>query len=199
MIDFYEHIEAYIEGTLSPDLVTQMKTAISKDNSLKQAVADYPIAKTLSESLIEHEVREILSETKTTDNEKGRSGAWIIAITLLAALAVSYYQWNRHNHQEIIHNRIMASYTPPVSEGTRSSTSVASESNLKSAVQAFDLRQFDQSKEILEKLSPKNDSIYYYLAHIALIENKIGKAKSYERKISTLELKKDLTKYLSEF
>jgi len=31
---------------------------------------------------------------------RGKSGPWIITITLIAALAVSYYQWNRQYAKE---------------------------------------------------------------------------------------------------
>lgn len=180
-----------------------METAMSKDKALKQAIEDYPIAKMISESLIEEEVRGVLGEGSVTKPkekaQRGKSGPWIIVTILIAALTVSYYQWNRHSKQEIIHNRIMASYTPPPANGTRGVMDIGNKFNTMSGIQAFDLRRFQESKDIFEKISPKTDTIYYYLAHIAIVENKIGKAKSYEKKITSTKFKKELMIYLSPF
>lgn len=205
MIDYYEHIEGYREGSLSPEVHQQMTAAMSNDKVLKQAVEDYPIARMISESLIEDEVRGVLAETQKIEPKgkakRGKSGPWIIIITLLAALAVSYYQWERHSKQEVIHKRIMASsYEPPAPyKGTRGTSEIGNDVNMINGIKAFDLRRFKESKAILEELTPKTDNIYYYLAHIALIENKIGLAKDYEKNITTPKFKKELMIYLSQF
>lgn len=200
MIDYYEQIEAYIEGSLSPEVHQQMEAAMSNDEALKQAVEDYPIAKMISESLIEDEVRGILIESEGSTSkvkvQRGKSGPWIISITLLAALAVSYYQWNRHTTQTKLYAEVMKDYNPPINKGTRGNT--AKSSILDQAIKEFDLRNFDASYDLFKGMSPKSDSIYWYLGHISLINGKVYEAKNYSNKIGEKSLKEDLVQYIGQ-
>ena len=77
-MDFFEHIESYIDGSIDLDIKSKMEQAMEADPSLRQAVDNYPTASKISESLIELDVlaklesldQESGSETKKTDQSK---------------------------------------------------------------------------------------------------------------------------------
>ncbi len=197
MIDYYEHIESYLEGTLDPTLKAQMDIAISQNSELKQAVADYPIAKMITESLIENEVRSVLAqENLKPPVRRGKYGPWIITITLISALAVSYYQWNRHTRQTKLYATVMENYSPPINKGSRGDNSTGLK--LDEAIKAFDIRDFQTSKELFKSIKPKTDSIYWYLGHIALINGDIYEAKHHSKKISDANLRADISQYVDQ-
>lgn len=197
MIDYYEYIEAYLEGNLEDDLRSQMEIAMSKDSDLKQAVLDFPIAKMISESLIEEEVRKIIAEDQFEEPaRRGKYGPWVITITLIAALATSYYQWNRHSRQTKMYASVMENYSPPINKGTRGIES--SDNPFNEAIKAFDLRDFETSSTIFKNIKPKSDSIYWYLGHIALINGDIYEAKHYSKKISDPRLQNDISQYVDQ-
>ena len=175
-----------------------MDKAIADDSSLRQAIADYPTARLISESMIEKEVRDIISQNETKDPKKdaqrGKYGPWIITITLISALAVSYYQWNRHTSQTKIYAEVMKTYSPPINKGTRGSGPTSDAMN--QAIREFDLRNIDASYDLFKGIKPKSDSVYWYLSHIALINGDVYEAKHYSKRISHEALSADVLQYV---
>lgn len=172
-----------------------MEKAITNDHALKQAIENYPIARLISENIIEQEVRGILTEQQSDEPaRRGKYGPWVITITLIAALAVSYYHWNRYSSQAKIYAAVMKSYSPPINKSTRGIES--SNDKVQSAIKAFDLRDFKTSYDILKAIKPKSDSIYWYLGHIALISGNVYEAKLHSKKISDEEMRADILQYV---
>ena len=164
-----------------------MQTAIVKDDLLRQAVEDYPIARMIAESDV---------NASKEEARRGKSGPWIIAAILFAALVVSYYQWNRHTTQTKIYAEVMKDYNPPINKGTRGITS--NSDLVDQAIKEFDLRNFDTSNNLFKGTNPKSDSIYWYMGHIALINGNVYEAKHHMKKISSPTLQNDLLKYIEK-
>lgn len=206
MIDYYEHIEEYLEGTLSSELRERMTNAISYDEKLRQAVEDYPIAKLISESILEDEVRGVLGELTEdeTDQEIKTNGKsintrwspWIIGVFFIAALCIGIYQWQRYR---IIENKwaqiITNEYVFPQTNITRS-TDLTSASTTEKAIQYFELRELDISEEILRKIEPKNDTVHWYLANIYFLQKDFNESKLHLQKMNDSESKMRLQKQI---
>ena len=126
--------------------------------------------------------------------QRGKSTPWIIAITLLSAMFVSYYQWNRHTTQTRVYTEVMKDYNPPINKGTLE-TSTSSDV-IDQAIKEFDLRNFDASYDLFKSVKPKSDNIYWYLGHIALIKGKVYEAKNHSKKISDQQLQSELLLYV---
>lgn len=60
MEDFYEHIDEYIDGTLSGGTLEQFESALKQNESLRLAVENYNAAKSISEGLLEVDMLETL-------------------------------------------------------------------------------------------------------------------------------------------
>ena len=145
-----------------------METALAKDEALRQAVEDFPIAQLIAQSIIEDEVRRVMAENNidTIGNEearRGKSGPWIIIITLLAALAVSYYQWNRHSNQE----RIWAeAYSEPNWPIQRNSVT----DDISTSISQYFNGDQQTAKNTLAQLNTNRSN--QWLAELYLLENK---------------------------
>jgi|GEM_PF-372215 len=126
--------------------------------------------------------------------DKSKSGPWIITITLIAALAVSYYQWNRHTRQSSLYAEVMATYKPPVYQNNQSD-SIASNDHQK-AIEAFNYSKYDASYTLFKGIKPKTDNVYWYLGHIALINGDVYEAKNHSKKIKDATLKGELLQYV---
>ena len=70
-----------------------MDSAISKDKALKQAVEDYPIARLISESLIEDEVRGVLGENLGGNQEAGMHSTVVIRKTEVESKNTFIWKW----------------------------------------------------------------------------------------------------------
>ena len=132
--------------------------------------------------------------TNKEKKDKSKPVPWVVTITLLAALAASYYQWNRHTTQKKSYGVVMGSYTPPVNKGARSNT--IGKGGLSNAIKEFDLKNYDLSYTLLQSIKTKTDSVYWYLGHIALIKGKVYEAKNHSKKIKDESLKGSISKYV---
>ena len=125
---------------------------------------------------------------------RGKSGPWIITITLIAALAVSYYQWNRHTRQTKAYAAVMANYTPP-NNGLELKD--LANTDLAAAVKEFEAENYEDSYNMLKKIKPKTDDVYWYLGHIALLKGNVYEVKNHSKKIQDPALQKELLKYVN--
>jgi len=179
-----------------------MDVAMSSDPALKQAVEDYPIAKMISESLIEDEVRGVLGENdvvvKSINTARKKDGSkwgpWIIAATFIGAMIVSVYQWNRYSEIETRWTQFVENeYTFPKSNIKRS-LDIEALQPLDRATYLFELRRFEESKAILLSIESQNDTIDWYLANIYFLEKEFHKSLYHLDKNDQSENSKNLKK-----
>ena len=64
MIEYYEHIDDYIDGRLSSEARQAFEDAMKTDASLKLAVENYMDAAKLSEGLLEMDIMETINNFK---------------------------------------------------------------------------------------------------------------------------------------
>lgn len=185
--------------------MSKMEAAIAKDPQLRQAVDDFPIAQKIADSIIESEVRDVLREVSSSTNNtmtlhkaKPNYAPWMIAATFIAAMWVSYYQWNRYDHQQKIYASVMEKYQPLPTVGDRS-TSLITQDKLSEAFRLYDLRKYDESLELFKEITPKTDTIHFYMSHLYLVQNKINLSKKHYNKIEDANLKNSIYQYLKAF
>ena len=133
--------------------------------------------------------------TNRNKKDKSQTGPWIITITLLAALSVSYYQWNRHTTQTQFYSEIMKNYTPPVNANVEKG-SINNEFN--KAIAEFDQKNYEASSVLFKKIKPKSDTIHWYLGHIALINGNVYESRNHSRKIEDSALQGELLRYVDQ-
>lgn len=128
------------------------------------------------------------------ETKRDKATPWIITMTLIAALAVSYYQWNRYTTQMERYGVTMANYEKPTSHDPTETTN----GQLNEAISEFDRENYEGSYALLKKIKPKTDIVYWYLGHIALINGKVYEAKNHSKKIKNPSLKGGITKYVDQ-
>lgn len=148
-MNFYDHIDDYISKRLDPELESKMKEAINKSPELRQAIAEYPVARMIAESVKEDE----------TKDQKGKSGnslaPWIIAATFIAAMIVSVYQWNRyHTEQAVFAETISELYRPLKNMGVKGNAKA--ENIFEQAINLHQLGEYEKSNLILEDIAGPN-------------------------------------------
>lgn len=126
--------------------------------------------------------------------QRGNSTPWIIAITLISAMVLSYYQWNRYTRQTTLYTEVMKSYKAPINKGTTGTT--ASFNVIDKAIKEFDLSNFSASYDLFKRVKPKSDSIYWYLGHLSLINGNVYEAKNHSNKITNQKLQSNLLQYV---
>ncbi|MBK9687552.1 MAG: hypothetical protein IPO65_07200 [Saprospiraceae bacterium] len=62
MISYFDWLDDYMEGKLSPQQRLDFEQATEQDEKLRHAVENYPLLKQLSASLIEDETRQMLKD-----------------------------------------------------------------------------------------------------------------------------------------
>lgn len=198
MMDPYDHIEEYINGQLSEQDRIVFEELMAKDDALKNAVEHHDVAMNIVSSLIEDEVRGVLSEEgssssssrKTIVRKISNSTKWSIAASFIIMMSIGLYFTNKN----IESNQFAARYQEtkkflqlPENSTTRGEVSIGNK--LEEGVNLFELRQWEESKIVFSSLlgdnQYNNDTIQFYLGHIHYRLQDFDKAVYHFKNIST--------------
>lgn len=149
-----------------------MKLAIDQDNALKQAVVEYPLLK---------------AENKIHKKDGNKYGPWIISVTLIAALCVSYYHWERHTNQELKWTQIMETEYVFPAANTAKISPLEQLSTTQKAIDLFDLKDFSSSEELFNSVKTENDTTHWYLANLYFINQEFYKSRFHLNKLKASE------------
>lgn len=151
MSPYYEQIEAYLDGTLSPKELHDFEEALKADQALQETVNEFKFAKNISKTFIELETRQHLNALKT----KKVKFNWMLRIAagLILGFVCIYYLYPKPTSSKSNPDQIFASlYEKPASTAYRSETVL--KNNMDSAIYQFDLSgNLDQSQHDFSKHS----------------------------------------------
>lgn len=186
MNTYFDWLDDYMEGRLSPQQQLDFEQVLKDDEKLRHAVENYTLLKQLSGSLIEDETRQMLKDLenkKAVPNNTRRLSWWLAAavfVGLVAYMGKSVLFTTPNNEQ------LRADlYIKPQAEATRGA--ISDTLNLTRAIDLFDRNYLTESLPLLQ-VPATNDSLQTlsnrYLAHIYLRTEKLALADSL---FSTLE------------
>lgn len=69
MHDQFEHIEAYLDGSLAGEAKARFEAALKEDSQLRSAVENYSDAMKISEGLLELDVANVINKLQGTDSD----------------------------------------------------------------------------------------------------------------------------------
>lgn len=100
-MNFYEHIEEYLEGQLSGKALEAFESAIAEDEGLRHAVDNYPEAKSLAKGLLEIDVMESIKglniDTGSSTSEESKKDIgwpmWVLGALVLIGLGMSLWRF----------------------------------------------------------------------------------------------------------
>lgn len=185
MKDYFNHIESYLKGQLSPEDQLAFEREMKLDESLSRAVENFPDAHHLAQHFIELETRKQLKVLKRQAIFR-RILLWLVAVGVLVVLAF----WILKNYpvEENINStpdQIFASlYEPPASVFVRNEFELRSPAD--SAIYFFEQQKFQTSLDILLPLYQKDNSdvlILRYLSHSYLATQQWDPASRYLTKL----------------
>ncbi|MDF1698023.1 MAG: hypothetical protein P1U56_19405 [Saprospiraceae bacterium] len=200
-MDYYDQIEAYINGTLSYIERIAFEEAMKADPALQQAVKDHDVAMDIVGSILESEVRQVIdaemSSGKGTEDdrisidEEGKSESvtvkrinwmrWAAAAAMVFVVGwwgVQQYQFNQ------LENDIYANYyeSPKISV----SRGLPSNPTQRDSIEYFfSVNDFYTSLDVLERANPTEEEIYITKFKV----HNYFKLKDYSKVISLLENK----------
>lgn len=216
MINFYEHIDAFIEGTLDSITRSQMEEAISRNEEYQSAVEHYPTAKKLSEALLEIDILEKIKSLETPDkiidisdtNEIPSSSInwvqYLIGLGLVALAYFSYSYFTKVNNQTLKQEELFAKlYVAPLDPDAVRSVSIDDLEPFKAGKHYFALNDFDNALEALKQAEnditsestqdlEKLSQIYYWMGHAYLNKKEWNQARSAFLKSSERDSQKNL-------
>ncbi len=162
--DPYEHIEAYVENTLSGIDRQRFEDALESDPGLHIAIENLPKAKKLARSIIELETRKHLRAARP-----GTSWwIWLAAMAAMFVLTLGYFAL--HPGKAATPEQVFAAlYIPPAMVAMRSGSEPANV--LDSAIHLFDAGQYANSELLVRRIldsDPSDARALRYLGHLAL-------------------------------
>jgi len=196
MKDFYEHIDEYMEGSLSPIQVAEFEAEIKRDSSLELAVNNYHDAKKLSEGLLELDMMESLGKLEEEDSvarekisednsetKKSAGRKWFLLLGLVGILLLGALWLSKDGNSGLDKEMILASYERPVNaDATRSIDTVGMNSFEKGKF-FFALNRFEDSEQWLKEYVTIEKNInllsqaYYWLGAAHLEQWEVDEAK----------------------
>ncbi len=205
MMDFYDHIEHYLENSLSETERTAFEEAMANDESLKAAVANFPAAKTLSEGLLELDLLETIENIQqdTSDNSssvpatkiipkpsRGLTQKWAMAASFVGLLGVAYLGYR--NAQIDTHDQIWEQqYQRPYDSSTTKSTDLDALDDFAAGKYHFALNDFKNAENFLTKVLSENQNqdtlskAHYWLGHVYM------NRKQWDQAIQSLQQSKE--------
>lgn len=131
MMDYYEHIEDYINGNLSEDDMAAFKEQLDQDDELAQAVENFRVVDEALGILVEDDIRGFIAalehEEDVTPSEpiKKTPGYksylfWLLfvsSIALFAYLYKSYYKINEGSRNDMLFATYYSDYLSPEVRG----------------------------------------------------------------------------------
>ncbi|MCC6753363.1 MAG: hypothetical protein IT266_05195 [Saprospiraceae bacterium] len=162
--DPYEHVEDYINNSLSSDDRQRFEAALESDPGLELALKNFSPAKKFAASLIELETRQQLRAARP-----GPSWwKWLVAVAAMFVLALGYFAL-RPRKAATPEQVFAALYIPPASVAMRSGNEPANV--LDSAIHLFDAGQYANSELLVRRIlasDPSEVRALRYLGHLAL-------------------------------
>jgi len=156
VIEYYEHIDDYIDGRLSSEARQAFEDAMKTDASLKLAVENYMDAAKLSEGLLEMDIMETINNFKNKSQEKidystSKSKKWLWFVLLATVLALSIF-WYINDKESTLHqNQILATYIRPNDDDATKSMDTIGMTTFQKGKYFFQLNRFEESEEWLKK------------------------------------------------
>lgn len=202
MIDFYEHIDDYVEGKLDQSTLDLMNHAIAKDHNLKEAITNYPTAKKISEALLEIDILEKIKSLEDTNlNETGTRSAQInykkgiaFLIVFIAILSLLLGYNYLSNQKTANQNELFASlYTPPIDRQAVRSIMIEDKDAFSKGKHYFSLNDYSKAlvhfNEAEKELSNANTTVdytkselFYWIGHVYINNKEWALAKKYFEK-----------------
>ncbi|MEP7196234.1 MAG: hypothetical protein ABI851_06910 [Saprospiraceae bacterium] len=198
--DYFDWIEDYLEGRLNEEQRSEFETELQHNETLKEAIENFPLAKKLSAALIEDEVREKLAALKSSKSRNFYSSPWIRIAAILIIGMCGYFLYKisapefNPDHQEMF----AYLYIQPAQISVRGNESNLSK--LDTAILLFEQEHFKESTSLLlSQNSETEDSlqIFKYLAHGYLRLSDYANSKKYFQKISNS--KNELTQFDAQY
>ncbi|MBP9196076.1 MAG: hypothetical protein KBF35_00320 [Saprospiraceae bacterium] len=180
MNTYFDWLDDYMEGKLSPQQRLDFEQATEQDEKLRHAVENYPLLKQLSASLIEDETRQMLKDLenkKAVPNNTRRLSWWLAAAVFVGLLAYmgKSVLFTTPNNEKLRADL----YIKPQAEATRGA--ISDTLTLTKAIDLFDRNHLTEALPFFQ--APAfNDSLQTlsnrYLAHIYLRTEKLTLADS---------------------
>lgn len=178
---YFEWLDDYMEGKLSPQQRLDFEQAMKGDEKLRHAVENYPLLKQLSASLIEDETRQMLKdlENKKSVTDNTRRLWWWLAAAVFVGL-VAYINKSIFFSTTPGNEQIMADdYIKPESQKIKGEATDTL--TLTRAIDLFDRNHLTEALPLFQAPAT-NDSLQTlsnrYLAHIYLRTKKLTLADS---------------------
>jgi len=162
MFDPHLYIDAYHDGTLTPEEITLFEQAMAQDADLRTAVKNYDAAKKLSKGLIEIETRQILESISTIEEPRQESSIkkYVILGLVLAAAIAGLIWFMMLKNQPVTGEHLYATYyKPPIMAMT---TKGQIQDSLLSKVQAsFNAQAYAESIKKFHRMEETSETNFY--------------------------------------
>lgn len=166
-MEYFEYIEAYIDGTLSEEIRVEFESALQNSVELQNAVRLFPLGKQVSSAYAELEAEEILnniaSSPAANPPKKSRSllryGSIAAAIVAILGCLLVFQNYNENKNRQLLSQ---SSIILPDLEVKRSET--IPEGTKEKFLYHLHLNQFLEAEEILASFSGQtlDDQWSYY-------------------------------------
>jgi len=167
MIDPYDHIHDYLNGSLNKEQTAIFEVALKEDATLRAAIEHADVLTDVTDALIEEEVETAIAALEPSEEERpGYGRIWIFIIgALIAALAVWYF--TRGNVPSATSEMLYAEvYTEPAWPITRSDN----RDTLQKIISDYFAGDMVTSKNALQRLD--HPDAQYWLSELYLKEQK---------------------------
>lgn len=194
MIDFYEQIAKYKNGTLTGKALQAFEDELAKNAELQAAVGNHDIVEELIELMLEDDIAQVMNSI----DEEGISGSreptkviqpekkirpltmWRKLAASVLVLFVGIMGLKMYSQYTFGHDQILAKvYLKPDNPDAVKSVNPNIEDDIMKAKNYFYLNRFDDSKELYKELEKKDmtneqkDEINFYLGNISLVQNDV--------------------------
>ncbi len=197
MNDYYDHIDDYINGSLTEAERTEFERALSTDPSLQAAVDNYDDATLLSEGLLELDVLETIGKLEGEGGHREGSAEvkqvqratktftlrrWLMVASMVGVVCLSGW-WIVNQNEQSRRDKLWASYERPIDPDATKSIDTSRMDRFQLAKYYFALNEFEKSRNVLNTLlenTNNRDTIgqsHFWLAHVYINLGKWKKAK----------------------
>lgn len=211
MKDFFEHIDDYMEGTLSIDERAAFEAEMNRNISLKNAVMNYHDGKKLSEGLLELDIAATLEklQQEANANEQDRAAIqnkngsnmrrWLLLLGLVGGVLALLWWFGNRDTMGLDKSQILASYERPIDEEVTRSVDTIGMNHFQKGKHFFILNRFQESEEWLkryieiEKDQKLLSQAYFWLGSAHLEQWEVKEAKSVWSKSEETKAKTNLS------
>lgn len=149
-MDYYQHIEEYIEGTLSDSERVAFENAMRQDPGLDKAVTHFYDARRISEGFLELDILETLEGVATEQRNEYPTSGWIRRWWpwIAAGLGLIFLAWwfVKNTGEKARHQEVLALYTKPIDDMATKSIDTTGMSAFEKGKFFFALNRFEDSE-----------------------------------------------------